>query len=168
MQRLQAGASGSHALAQTRDLDLGAAFHHYLEPGCLCAPGSQLVPYPQLHPDHLDALLLLERNGFVDHSPSSGRPPKDVDHLERHRDVGKRSIDAFPQDLLAGLARIDRQHPITLPLEELHHPVARPFRLWTGTDQRDGGDGLENAEKIIVAIAVVSHGPRYGDRKSVV
>ena len=47
---------------------------------------------------------------------------------------------------------IDRDHPIPLALEILHHEVARPIPVGGGADHRSGLDALQNRAELRIGV----------------
>ena len=59
-------AAPAHFAVQAAKLDLGATVHNHLQAGGLGLCRGLRIDHAKLHPDHLDALVVLKRDGFVD------------------------------------------------------------------------------------------------------
>jgi hypothetical protein len=54
---------------------------------------------------------------------------ENIDDVDRYADLREVAPHIFAMDVLAGDLRIDRQHPVTVVLKDLHDAVGRP--VWT-------------------------------------
>ena len=81
-------------------------------------------------------------------------------------DIFRASKYALPEQVLAGEARIDRDHPVAALEQVLEGEIARPVVLRRRADHRDGLHGVEDAADIAVVVIVVIHdaclGASYG------
>ena len=68
--------------------------------------------------------------------------PEDLHHVRRRRQIVERRDHGLAQDLLAGVARVDRDHPVALLLQVQHGEVGRPHVVGAHADRRDRPDPL--------------------------
>ena len=66
-------------------------------------------------------------------------------------------IDLLAENLLPGLAGIDRDHAVAALEQIFEHEIARPVVLRRDADHRDGLHRVEDAADIVVGVAVVVH-----------
>ena len=67
-------------------------------------------------------------------------------------------MDGAAQYLLAGLARVDREHRKSLGKQIFQHEIARPHVVGRGADHGDGLHRVQNAGDVAVVVGVVIHG----------
>ena len=133
--------------------DLWTAVHHHLQAGILGDPRRLVVAHAQLHPHYLGA----NGDGLARNPERGIRLTEHVDHIDRFLDVGKRSEDLLPEQLLAGMRGIDWNDPIVLGHEIFHGEVTRPRLGRARAYERKGAAVGENVTDIGVAVAVVVH-----------
>ena len=104
--------------------------------------GSGIVANAQLAPKNFWSLR--QRQDFVHKRRQLIGGTKDIDHIDLRVDIGKPSIDLLAMDLLAGMARIDRNDPVALVEQEAHHAKTRARRIGGGPDHGDGLDRLQD------------------------
>ncbi len=71
-------------------------------------------------------------------------PAEDIHHVHRRVDVGQARPDGFVQHRQARMARIDRDHPIAMRMQELRDPVAGAQRIGRPADQRNHARRTKN------------------------
>jgi hypothetical protein len=140
---------------QAAVFDLRAAVHHDLDAGRLRLRRRLVVAHGQLHPDHLRQRI--ERQRLVDDRRHGVDARKDVDHVDRHRHVGKPGIGHAAENFLAGMARIDRIDVVPLVDQVFRHEEARPHVVGRGADDRDRLHRVEDAGDVGVVVGIVVH-----------
>src|SRR3974390_85414 len=136
-------------------LDLRTAVHHHLEAGLFGEKSRLVIAHGELHPDHLRPGP--ERQRLLHDGQHVLGGTEDVDHVDRLGDFAKVAVDFLPDDLLAGLMWINRDHPVATFEQILEREKARPIVLRRDADHGDGLHRLQNAADIAVGIDVVVH-----------
>ena len=134
--------------AEPAELDLWAAVHDDFDPGALGARGRRVVADAELHPHHRRA----DRDRVLDNAGRLGRRAEYVDHVDGLRNVAQRGVDPFAEQFLAGDPGVDRDHAVALPLQILHHEIARPVPVGRGADHGDCVHPLEDRADLRVGI----------------
>src|SRR5581483_12261931 len=92
-----------------------------------------LVDHAQLHPDRIGA----DGDGVVHDRRHLGRAPEDVHDVDMRADLPQAGDDRPPQDVAAGVARIDREEVVALALEVNGHVVAWTYLIGGEPDHGD-------------------------------
>ncbi len=134
---------------QATILDLGAAVLDHRKAGGAGLGCGLVMTHAELQPEDLGA----DPDRIVDDRRRIGRLPENLDHVGRRRELVEAGQHRLAQDLLAGIARVDRDHPIAFGLQIEHRKVGRAHVVGADPDRGDGLDPLENAPDIGVVVA---------------
>ena len=97
-------------------------------------------------------LCVLERDRLVDDRAGGFGVAEHVDHVDAARYLGEGGVTGLAEDLLAGGARVDRDHAVTLDLQVLHGEVAGPVPIGAGADHGDVAHAAQDAAQVSIAI----------------
>ncbi|OWK24108.1 hypothetical protein AJ87_25815 [Rhizobium yanglingense] len=94
-----------HSRGKARDFDCRAAVHHNFYASFLRLRCGSIIAHAKLRPNHLRPQG--KSQSLINDAMEIFRGAEHVDHIDRHRDIGKPGIDELALDLLARLPGVD-------------------------------------------------------------
>src|SRR5262249_5697763 len=85
------------------------------------------------------------------------RGAKNIDHVDRLRDISEPGVDFLIEQLASSEAGIDRDHVVAALEKIFKREITRPAGIGRDPHHGDGFHGIENAANVAIGIIVVVH-----------